>query len=434
MGITLHGYQKEAQKFLSEHSKAILGDEPGVGKTYPTIAAAQQIDGSHLIVCPRYIIPNWIAYLAEMGAQDVVAVVGNTRQKQKLLEETHKWYIITYNMLGQTNPNSKAGQRYADLLNKAWGAVIYDEAHRLRGRKSKWTQMAFKLKSKNTWMLTGSPVYKQPGDIWPLLRICDPTTFSSYWRFVNEYCIVRKTMWGTEPYDVKSPHLFQTMLKTYMLRRTMDDVGIDIPALLPVRTVHSELSPANRKKYDSIKKDFRYVNPDTGKLSRVQALGVANKLRSISAEDPNKIAVLKEILEDVNERVVILTWYRATAKRVSEEIGIPGMVVTGAIDGLKRQDMFDRLEVSPKGRIVATIESMKEGLNLQHTSKVIFYEMDWTSETNFQARNRFYRFGQNKHVQVYNILTKDTIDEKVYEVAQDRGKKIDRALHEAIYT
>lgn len=434
--VTLYDFQETAEEFLSSHPRCILGDEPGVGKSYPAIEAAQKLDGPKLIICPRYVIPNWIKYLGQYNITNFAVVVGSITKKNELLDGDYDWYIITYNMLGQTHNKTARGRdkeaKYTQILRKKWKVVLLDEAHRLRGRKSQWTQSAFKLRADNVWMLTGSPMYRSPQDIWPLLKMCDPKRFRSFWKFVEHYCITRATPFGTDVVGIRHPKVFQTMLSDYMMRRTIDEVGVNLPELLEPRVVTCELTPKVMTQYKQLKKDFRMQNPDSEEFVRVQAMGQAHKLRQLVAKDPNKLSTLQEVLEDVNERVVIFTWFRDSAAAVAEKVGT-SMVVTGAIDAFKRHEHFEMLEANPYGRLVATIESMKEGVNLQHTSKVIFYEADWVPESNRQAIGRFYRAGQKKHVQVYHIQAESTLDGKVFEVAERRSKEIDRALTEEFY-
>lgn len=441
--ITLYDYQTTALEWLLSHPRTILGDEPGVGKSYPAIEAALNVapDKPKLIVCPKYVIPNWCRYLDQYSITDYAVLSGSPSKKNTLLDEPHSWYLTTYNMLGQTSSKLRQGKetqgKYLQLLRKRWGVVICDEAHRMRGRNSLHTNAAFRLNTAYLWLLTGSPLYRNAQDIWPLLHLVDKPTFPSFWRFVDEYCLTKRTPWGTEVVDVRNPNKFKAMMRHYMLRREMKLVGIDLPDLLTPKVLTCELTPKVKQNYQQLKTTFRMDNPlanEDGEpqFLRAEAMGVANKLRRLTAPDPNKLNLLTELLEDINERVVIYTWYRASAQAIADKIKT-NLIVTGSLDGLKRQQQFDLLQANPYGRLVATIESMKEGVNLQHTSKVIFYEQDWVPETNNQAVGRFYRAGQKNPVQVYYIQARKTLDERVYKVSRERGKNIDRALKEEIY-
>ena len=229
--ITLAPYQVEARDWLLANRKAILGDAPGVGKIYPAIEAALASPGPRLFVVPAYLMGQWEQYIRDIDElQSTVAVVGTPKQKRKALLATYDNYIVTYGLLSAvSHRNRLATHRYPDLI-RDWPTVVCDEAHRFRGRNSKCTKVATKLavRAHRWWMLTGTPIYNNAGDMWTLLRMCDPK-YSSYWRFVKKHCNLTVNPWTTLVGDVIDPDAFNAEVSDYMLRRTTEDVGLALP-------------------------------------------------------------------------------------------------------------------------------------------------------------------------------------------------------------
>ena len=424
MPVVLRGFQEEAKQFLLSHKRAILADEPGVGKSYPTIEAAMQQEGPKLLVCPKYLVGNWVSYLEQYGVTDYAVVTGRPERKLELVQSSNEWIIITYNLLSQTSDKARTTYHYDIIVKRAWSVVIFDEAHRLRGRNSLCSKMSRKLKARYLWMLTGSPFYKGPQDIWPLLRLCDKDLFSSYWRFIKSYFIYVKTPYTTDIIGVKSPTTFGLMLSNYMISRSQEDAGLNLPGMYQPKIINVELTPSNRKRYDRLKEDLFDI--ETNDFSDSFA-----KLRLCTALDPNKLSALSDLLEDINQRVVILCWYKKTVEAVAGMLKTTN-IVTGDKTPPQRELALNNLAREPQGRLVATIESLKEGLNLQHTSRVVFYEQDWLSETNEQAVSRFLRFGQEQIVQEYFIRANRTVDELLVNVSSDRQRVTGRLIREVM--
>ena len=431
MAITLRPYQVELKDWLIANGSGIVGDEPGLGKSYPAIEAARdlrELDDRNLIVCPKYLIPNWVAYLGEYGygPDDITVVEGSPEKKTAALEAPREWTLCTYNTVGQTSPKSRVGRTYPQLLGTKWGTIIFDEAHRMRSRHAQWTKQAMLLKSKRKWLLTGSPLYNNPGDLFTLLKIVAPKKFTSFWRWVKEYCMVWDNGYRTEIAHVRDPWAFKEMWTPFMMRRRYEDVEVQLPEVMPPIVVRPELTAANRVAHDELDENYKMLVEDGGE-DFASANSMLGELRKITTTDPNKMNALGELISDVNSRVVVLCWYKNTAQELARRLKTD-LVVTGSVNANDRQDIFDQLSVRPEGRLVATLGSMAEGLNLQHTHHVVFYEMDWNHEMNAQALARFQRPGQQHRVQSYYVVAANTVDGVVQRVASRKRRDLRSAI------
>jgi len=411
--IQLAPYQTKAEEWLRKNPFTILGDEPGVGKTHPAIFAAQQ-QGPNLIICPAYLATNWKHELERCGETDIVVIVGSAKVKKLLLQQNYKWTIMSYALLARSE--------YEKILQQcAWASLIFDEAHRLRGRNSLRTKAAYRLRKRTDriWMLTGTPLVANAGDLFPLLKLCDPQEYSSYWRFVGEHCHLTQTPWATKIGKLKNEAVFYDLLRKHMLRRKLVDMLPDIPKVVEQK-ITVELTGINRTRYQRAKKEYRL---DDKPLLSGGAMITA--LRQLTSSDGTKIKALDGLISDLpEEKIVIFAWYRSTVHKIVEKLqeNYKGIYcVTGATPWKARQNKIDLFEQGGQKFLVATLGALREGVNLQCARIVIFVEEDWLAATNEQATARLLRRGQERTVLKYSIHARKTVDESVHRIQQRRA-------------
>ncbi len=423
--IQLAPYQTKAKDWLCKHPFTILGDEPGVGKTHPAIfAALQQTSCSpNLIICPAYLATNWAYELERSGETDVTVIVGTAKVKKLLLAQNHKWTIMSYALLARFEYEKI-------LLKRNWASLIFDEAHRLRGRNSLRTKAAYRLRKHvdRIWMLTGTPLVANAGDLFPLLKLCDPQEHSSYWRFVGEHCHLIQTPWATKIGKLKNETAFYDLLRKYMLRRKLVDMLPDIPEVVE-QTITVELSNKNRSKYQQAKKDYWLDGKPL-----LSGGAVVTVLRQLTSEDGAKIDAVDGLIADLpNEKIVIFAWYRSTVHRIVQTLqeNYKGVYsITGATIWPDRQAKIDLFKQGGQKFLVATLGALREGVNLQCARIVIFVEEDWLAATNEQATARLLRRGQERTVLKYCIHARKTVDESVHRIQQRRADMSLRAVLE----
>jgi SNF2 family DNA or RNA helicase len=433
MAPKLDQYQWDAVSWFLRNQRTILGDERGVGKSYPAIVAAEmsEVRGQRLIVCPAYLMPNWMSYLEEFGITNYAAVMGTPRQKRTALLSGAEWMLCSYAII--------ALKQYSSTVRSIpWTHVIYDEAHRLRGRNSESTKTAYALskEAEYSWFLTGNPVVSNPGDIYPLLHMCD-SRFSSYWRFVREWCVVVDTLWGEQVKGLLpgKKEAFEDMCAPYLLRRRLKDVMPEIPPVIETM-ITVEMPPRWQSAHKQAKKEYIMHHPLEGDFDITSGGALVNSLRQLTAQSQEKTQALLEILSDLpdGEPVVVFCWYRETARMVSEALykqKYSVSLVTGDSGPAARRMIVDGFKNGTTQVLVATIGALREGENLQRSNTVVFVEEDWVDANNDQAVGRLQRRGQERTVFKYVICAKDTIDTTVHRIAAKRGElSIGSILHD----
>lgn len=229
--MELRPYQQENVDFLTKRHRAILADEPGLGKTLSTLTTIKSLgigSGPILVVAaPKVALGVWRDEAKKWYNLDSMIFSGDIppHKRKGLLEafeeETIPLLIISYPML-------------STILKwrRGWQAIICDEIH-LGGLLNRNTVAHKSLKKfayRYLFLLTGTPIRRGPQDLFAPLQLIDPFAFSSYWRFVYQHCIVIEGQFGKSiESKPKEPKAFKQMLGTYLIRHTKKESLKDLP-------------------------------------------------------------------------------------------------------------------------------------------------------------------------------------------------------------
>lgn len=464
MPLPLSDYQETSRDFLLE-AKGVAGlfDEPGVGKTAPTIVAAWQKHVETglpvLITCPAYLVENWaweISRFAPVGARVVLANGNGNAARRAALNEDADFVIQSYANWSAKVPKPKQKDHayvseeleslatydaaqpksdgpkpgtylYAELHTRQWAVAVFDEGHRLRGRNSSSTKHVFELRRARSanvatplWILTGTPILNNPGDLFPLLHLWNKRVYSSYWNFVGEFCSVIKTPWATQVGQLRKSMAdeFQELVSSFALRRTTKD----IPSLASLEHVdknyYVRLPVSVERTIDKAREEYVLEHEDLEQAEFVSGGGALySRLRQIATIPPTatkpKVDMVLDFLEDHPGPVVVYTWYKDSAKGVADGLSKckrPVTLVTGNVTTARRSALVDEWKSHEDGVLVATISSLKEGISLIHAKDVIFLEHSELPADQDQCIARLKRRGQNEIVRVHHVWARNTPD------------------------
>jgi SNF2 family DNA or RNA helicase len=458
----LDDYQQESRLFLRDRLFALLADAPGVGKTGPSIIAGldryDRTGEPVLVTAPAYLLPNWAAEIEAFSPYTPHISLANgtgSASRQNALEADSPFILTSYN---NWSARTKVGEKvardgtiqpiydwtYPILHERQWGAVLFDEAHRLRGRNAhgtKHVQLMRRATSPNrrtpVYALTGTPIVNNPGDLFPLLQIYD-RSYRSYWKFVNEWCTVQETPWAKVVGQLK-PGLedaWQDLLRPFTLRRTLKDV----PKLSTLEETHTHYTvdmPASvRKMITTAKKEYILEHEDLGSTEFVRGGGALySKLRQLATNPPTvskpKLDLVSELLEDNPGPVVVYSWYKDSAKAAEDRLaksGRPVTIITGDTPNEKRKELVDAWSGQSNGLLIATIASLKEGISLVAASTVVFIEHSELPADQEQCVARLKRRGQTDIVSVHHVWANGTPDTAIRRAVVDREVGLTKAL------
>lgn len=439
----LWDFQREDVERLADEPRVLIGNEMGTGKTLTAVERdlrLREVDFSHqltLVVAPLNTHGSWAeTFRRETGLK--VKII-NRKKREWFIGpkgEAADVYICHYEVL----------RLMPELRDFGWGHVIFDECHRLQNRKAKMTKSAKLIRTPYITAMSGSPVTTNPENIWSILNLLKPRTYTSYWAFYKRYVnyvtvppqgyfksIGPAQIW----YDEGLPNL-----KKFFVRRLKKDVLKDLPPKVYGR-IYVDLSPEQRKQYDDMKNKmiaWLETQDDTerplpapaviAQLQRLQmfALGTAHidEKNKVALRDPStKVDAVIELLEDnPDEQFVIFTQFKGPLRILKRRFEThkkpdgrtPDPITYGSFTGddhprmraLHKREFID----GTRRVLLGTIASGGVGVDgLQHaSSNVIFLDRAWSPAINEQAEDRLHRGGQRSVVNVIDVLARHTVD------------------------
>lgn len=449
----LHSYQRVMIQYGTHARRFINGDDRGLGKTLEALSVAETL-GCHriLVVCPGYLKLGWARELHTWASRQAYVARGDRPQRTKTLQEAFKldetneiaYLVVNYEMLREKV--SVGG--YPELLTYPWDMVIFDEAHRLKGRGSQWVKGIQRICSHGPaiQMLTGNPIDKSPEDIWQLLNFIDPVKFSSYWAFVEYYCNIVDAFFGKEIQGVNPQRMAQLQytLQPYVLRRTKDEVAEKFGITLASKNVHDiyvELEGTQKAFYHRLEKqmvielengDLELVPQLTAKHLRLQQ-AIANPAilggKDCSVVEDTCLQILSDVMSGY-DKCIVATWFVPAADRMQARIeALQKYKVFRIRSDLKdvvRDEVVQAFKACKElAVLVGTIQTMGEGLNIDECDVEILCDQAWTPTPNEQFMDRIHRVTSTRPKHYYRIIVTDTVSEDKASIVAERAEARD---------
>ena len=406
----LFPYQKVGVQFIeAADGSGMIFDEPGLGKSIQSIAYAVKHNLKTLIVCPASLKYNWQNEITKFTSAKSF-IIDSKMKDMPLNFDGHNFVIINYDIVSKF-------EEY--FLEKQFDLIVLDECHAIKSYKAKRTQNILKLKDSfdHKIILTGTPLLNRPQELFTLLNFVRPEEWNSFWPFAKRFCNYKKMPWGPD-YSGSSNELeLHEKISPYYIRRHKKDVLKDLPPKLQTSLI-LELSPSYQKEYNRMLKDYvKYLveekqyqkakkaqfNEQLVKLGALKKLCIQDKLEKLDE-------ILSEFVEN-EQKVVIFSQYAETINTLIERYPELAVKVTGAMSATERNDSVSSFKSDPKVLFfLGTIGAAGVGLTLTEASNVILIDQPWTPAEVEQAEDRCHRIGTKNTVNVYHLISKDTID------------------------
>lgn len=409
-------------------------DPVGFGKTAVAINAAIETNNFPcLVTVPSHLAEQWRDELQLWGVPSSEIAVFNkdteAEERSRALTGYGSFNIVSYD----------TWSRYPEwLVDRDFKCYVFDEFHRVRKAKGvTWKQISrlrTKTRSKHRstalWSLTGTPLVRDPADIFPFLYLCEPDRwrYNARLKFAKDWCHTFQGEYSLKIGKVRDPDAFYELLGRHSIRRRWKDVpelaklqrrDVDVPVVLP---------PDVRRRQQGIKEHWR--DPVTNEPI-VSSGQMAHALRRLSV--PTKVKAASELVQDHSGRWLLLAWYRDTARQVYQAVQqVAGDRTVSYIDGGTNASERNRAcrRYRDGGILVGTIGASSEGLNLQAGSQIALIEKHYLPATNDQAIGRVLRRGQTQPVLVHEIYARGSFDVKIRRMTAKRQANIDHALRE----
>ena len=459
-------HQMEGVIYGLEHESFLLGDDQGLGKTKEIIDLAmcrKQTDGlKHcLIICGingnKY---NWADEVKIHSREDswilgtrftkrppIKMIEGSTKDKMEDLNNIpHQFFWITnIETLRGGSFKEKQGKRTVtrfpiaekiqELCDRGIiGMIAFDEAHKAKNPDSQQGKALLSIDCKGPKIpMSGTFVLNNPLDLYLPLKWAGFETHSFY-AYKQHYCKMGG-FGGKEIVGYKNLDELRSMVSKVMLRRVKGDV-LDLPP--KVHTIEwVDAYPEQKSLYKDVRDQVRdnidkvKVHPDP--LSEMLRLRQVTGYPGILSSTVTKSAKMDRMEELVEEEVAVggkaiifSNWSEMTNVIRHKLKKYNPAYITGEVGSVQRMEEKDRFQNDPNCKVmIGTIGALGTGFTLTAAQLVIFVDEPWNRGIKDQAEDRAHRIGTRGTVRVVTILTRDTVDEGVYNLVQKKGKMAD---------
>ena len=460
-----YDHQVEGVMYGLENDSFLLGDDQGLGKSKQIIdiAMCRKIkEGMKhcLIICgingTKY---NWAEEVKIHSDEDswvlgtrftkrkpIKMIEGGTKEKLEDLENIpHQFFWITNieTLRGGAYKEGKGkstkyrfpiAEKIQELCDKGIiGMVAFDEAHKAKNPESMQGRALLSIHAPHPIPMSGTFFLNNPLDLYLPLRWAGFENHS-YYAYKQHYCVMGG-FGGKEIVGYKNLDELRTMMATVMLRRTKGDV-LDLPPKIHVNE-YVELTPEQKKLYKEVKEqivdnlDKIKLSPDPlSEMLRLRQVTGYPGLISSSVVTSAKMDRLEEIVEDIvesGEKAIIYSQWSEMTNYIRNRLKrFNPAYITGEVKAEERMAEVNRLQTDPNCKIIiGTIGAMGTGLTLTAAQTVIFMDEPWNRGIKDQAEDRAHRIGTTGTVRIVTLITKDTVDEGVYNLVQKKGRMAD---------
>ncbi|EGZ22731.1 hypothetical protein PHYSODRAFT_388148, partial [Phytophthora sojae] len=458
---------------------SMLADEMGLGKTVQTVmyinhlAVVERTPNPFIIVAPLSTLGHWqrefecwtnlnaVVYHGSAAARDILqnyeffltedellradGLSGKTNSNGKKAPPRPKRNCYRFDVLITTYEMASATDLYK-LAQINWQLMVVDEAHRLKNRNSKLSNLLHtRFTFENMLLLTGTPLQNNVEELWVLLNFLDDKKFNSKEDFLESFGEL------TDSAQVERLH---SELKPYLLRRMKEDVEKSL-APKEETIIEVELTVLQKQYYRAIyEKNTEFLSRGGKKGDTPSLMNVLMELRkccnhpflvkgveerevkrlakqtSVSKEDiqrqireslvdtSGKLVLLDKLLPRLKEtghRVLIFSQFKIMLDIIQDYLALRRYNcerIDGNITGNERQSAIDRFcrKDSTSFIMLLSTRAGGVGINLTAADTVIIYDSDWNPQNDLQAQARCHRIGQKKSVKIYRLLTSKTYE------------------------
>ncbi|WP_099313410.1 DEAD/DEAH box helicase [Clostridium paraputrificum] len=427
----LRKYQKEGFKWLNELSElgfgGILADDMGLGKTIQVITfVLSKRSKKTLIITPTSVLYNWKDEFERFAPNVRVGLVHGTKaQRDRMLSEIKK-----YDVLITTYGTLKNDENEYEKLQ--FDYCIIDEGQNIKNPTSKTTLSVKKINSKCNFALTGTPIENNLMELWSIFDFVMPGFLFTKERFKGKFI------------QNKNTEELKSLITPFILRRVKEDVLDELPEKIEKKYL-VDMTTKQKSIYKSyvkeIKEKLKSSKGNTNMLTFITKLREVCLDPFLIMDDYNggsgKINALMELLDNYiagNKKILVFSQFTSALKNIEknlEEVGINYIYLDGSIGSKERGELVKKFNEDPLISVfLISLKAGGVGLNLTSASVVIHFDPWWNPAIENQATDRAHRFGQKNVVEVIKLISKDTIEEKILLLQEDKKELIESLMDE----
>ena len=447
----LRYYQKNGYKWLKVldqyHFGGILADDMGLGKTIQMLSVIvdyveepKEERRATLVVSPSSLTLNWQNEAIKFAKELKTLVIrGSLTERKRQIKEIDQYDLVitSYELL-------KRDIEFYKELNYKFRFVIADEAQYLKNSNTQNAKSIKQIKADTRYALTGTPIENSLSELWSIFDFIMPGYLFTYRKFKNTYetPIVRDN-------DEKAMAKLKMLIEPFVLRRNKKEVLTELPDKT-VTVLNNEMKEEQKNIYltylAKAKQELaEQIDLNGYENSHMQILAALTRLRQICChpslfisgykDGSSKLEQCMEIIQEATNaghKILLFSGYTSMFEYIEKELkqrNIKYFKLTGATKVDERIKLVDEFNENPEIKVfLISLKAGGTGLNLTGADMVIHYDPWWNVSTENQATDRAYRIGQKNNVQVYKLITKNSIEEKIYELQEKKAKLADNML------
>lgn len=451
LNAELRPYQKDGFKWINEITDlgfgGVLADDMGLGKTLQIIAfLLSQKKSKSIVVVPTSVIYNWMDEFEKFAPSIRVGLVhGSKSKRDKVLRDFKRGLGIK---IEEENLKEKSYEKYDVLLttygtlkndekayeNLSFDYCIIDEAQNIKNPSAQATLSVKNIKSRCNIALTGTPIENNLMELWSIFDFVMPGYLFTKERFRERFIL-----------DESNLSELKSLITPFILRRLKEDVLSELPEKLEKKYL-VEMKGKQKQLYSFYVKAIKNQlneNKSSEKSGRdkINLFAYLTKLREICLDpslvvpdytgESSKLTVVKEIVKDASEsgkKILLFSQFTSVLQKIEEDFKKEDISYLYLDGGTSAKDRVERVKkFNEDSNIKVFLISLKAGgvgLNLTSASVVIHFDPWWNPAVEDQATDRAHRFGQENKVEVIKLVAKDTIEEKIVLMQEDKRELI----------
>jgi hypothetical protein len=441
----LRDYQRQGFDFLVYAASLglgpVLADDMGLGKTVQALAWVKHLietepdQGPTLVVCPASVVHVWRREVERFAPGLKMLILSRGRERFEQWDEIARSDLVITNY-------ALLRRDVARWRETKLRAYILDEAQNIKNPDTAVARAARSLTASNRLALTGTPLENRPLDVWSIIACLNPGYLGRRAEFQDRF--------GNPENPESAYRLLSAKLRPILLRRTKDQVAPELPPRVEEQR-ECELTQGQRRLYvaelqRSRQRVFGMADEDPElRHNRVAVLAVLTRLRQICCHpalvgaDPKlgsgKFDTVFGLLESLlaeGHKVLLFSQFVQCLRLLETELTQRDMkyrILTGSTRN--REEVVDAFQNDPDPSVfLISLKAGGTGLNLTAASYVVVFDPWWNPAVEAQAIDRTHRIGQVRTVFAYRVVTRGTIEEKIWELQKRKSQMLEHILSE----
>ncbi len=417
-------YQLDGIAFAVGAGRAILADEMGLGKTIQGVGVAEMLAREAaitkvLVVCPTSLKSQWRSEIEKFSDRTTQIVSGAMAERGPQYAGESFFTICNYEQVMRD---------ILDIERTAWDLIILDEGQRIKNWQSKTSRVIKGLRSRFALALSGTPLENRLDDLYSVVQFIDDRRLGPGFRFFHNHRILNEK---GKVLGFKNLDELRENLKPILLRRTRTSVEQQLPprtneiVRIPPTDEQASMSLTHLQNVSRIVNKPFLTEMDLILMQKELLLSrmAADSTYLVDKQSPgfsSKLERLDELLEqlfvdDGCKAILFSEWTTMLdlIEPLLKKRKLKFVRLDGSVPQKQRPALVHEFQTDPNCRLFVTTNAGSTGLNLQAANTVINVDLPWNPAVLEQRIARAYRMGQKQPVDVYILITEQTLEEKL---------------------